>query len=223
MTKARAGFDAELEQLKLELIQMGGQVEDAISRSIAALEESDRDEAKQIIESDASIDQMEKAIESRCLRLLMRQQPVARDLRRISTALKIITDLERIGDHASDISELTIRLAGSAPEAMAKHIPQMSGIAIEMVRDCVQAFIDSDLDKARRIIARDDAVDELFGVVRGELVRTLAGEGGKETADRAIDVMMVAKYLERIGDHAVNIAEWVVFFDTGVHKETPIL
>lgn len=219
---ARSSFDAELEQLKLELIRMGGMAEDAISAAISALEQANQDSARKIIAEDAEIDAMEKSIESRCLRLLMRQQPVARDLRQISTSLKIITDLERIGDHAADISELTIQLAGNQPLEMARHIPEMAEIAMQMVRGCVRAFIDNDLEHANAIIRQDDQVDDLFGVVRGELVRTLQGRHDVETADRAIDLMMVAKYLERIGDHAVNICEWVVFYDTGMHKSTAI-
>ena len=220
---ARAGFDAELEQLNLDLIRMGGMAEDAIAKSIQALEHGKKDLAREIIEDDTEIDQIEKTIESRCLRLLMRQQPVARDLRKISTALKMITDLERIGDHASDIAELTIQLNGEKPDLIAKHIPEMANIAMQMVRSCVQCFIENDLSQANAIIKRDDEVDHLFNVVRDELIKTLSGQTVPEEANRAIDVMMIAKYLERIGDHAVNICEWVVFYDTGMHKETPIL
>ena len=220
---ARASVDAELEQLKLDLIRMGSMAEEAIAESIRALEGGKKDMAKKIIEDDTEIDQMEKTIESRCLRLLMRQQPVARDLRAISTALKMITDLERIGDHASDIAELTIQLDGERPEMMAKHIPEMADIAMQMVRSCVQCFIESDLAQADEIIKRDDEVDCLFGVVRNELIKALSGQTNSEEANRAIDVMMAAKYLERIADHAVNICEWVVFYDTGRHKETAIL
>lgn len=219
----RSAFDSELEQLHVDLIQMGGMIENAIDRSISALEHANRDLAAEIVSSDRTIDDMEKAIESRCLRLLMRQQPVARDLRAISTALKIITDMERIGDHASDIAELTIRLGDDKPLGMARHIPQMAAIAVEMVKSCIQCFIDSDLRKARATIQRDDEVDRLFGVVRGELVKTLTSARDGELADQAVDLMMIAKYLERIADHAVNICEWVVFYDTGLHKDTPIL
>ena len=220
---ARSTFDMELEQLNLDMIKMGATVEDAITRSIAALESFDKQAAKEIIEADHVVDDMEKAIEARCLRLLMRQQPVARDLRTISTALKMITDLERIGDHASDIAELAIRLGNGQPIGMARHITDMADIAVQMVRACVRAYIDNDLERARITILRDDEVDDLFCVVREELIKTLSGEVTHELADQAIDLMMVAKYLERIGDHAVNICEWVVFYDTGKHKETQIL
>lgn len=220
---ARSRFDAELEQLKLEMIQMASLAEDAIGRSIAAMEQGDRMSARQIIEEDRNIDDMEKSIESRCLRLLMRQQPVAKDLRAISAALKIITDLERIGDHASDIAELTLQLEGEQPVSMAQHIPPMAEIASQMVRSCVRSYIESNLQLAEETIARDDEVDALFNVVRDELVRVLSQKNDSEASNRAIDFMMVAKYLERIGDHAVNICEWVVFYDTGIHKETPIL
>ncbi|MBC8546142.1 phosphate signaling complex protein PhoU [Clostridiaceae bacterium NSJ-31] len=220
---ARSTFDMELEQLNLDLIKMGGMIEEAIAKSIRALEQSNTAIASEIIQSDHSVDDMEKQIEARCLRLLMRQQPVARDLRAISTALKMITDMERIGDHAADIAELTIRLDGNKPEAMAQHIPDMADIATQMVRACVQSFIENDLDLAKATIQRDDEVDDLFNVVRDELIKMLENGSDAETANQAIDLMMIAKYLERIGDHAVNICEWVVFYDTGLHKETQIL
>lgn len=220
---ARSAFDMELEQLNIDLIKMGATVEDAITRSVAALESYDKEVASEIIEADRTVDDMEKAIEARCLRLLMRQQPVARDLRTISTALKIITDLERIGDHAADIAELAIRLGSGQPVSMARHITDMADIAVQMVGACVKAYIDNDLKLATTTIDRDDEVDDLFCVVREELIKTLSGEVTHDHADQAIDLMMVAKYLERIGDHAVNICEWVVFYDTGKHKETQIL
>ncbi len=213
----------ELEQLNLDLIKMGGMIEEAIAKSIRALEQSNTAIASEIIQSDHSVDDMEKQIEARCLRLLMRQQPVARDLRAISTALKMITDMERIGDHAADIAELTIRLDGNKPESMAQHIPDMADIATQMVRACVQSFIENDLTLAKATIQRDDEVDDLFNVVRDELIKMLENGSDAETANQAIDLMMIAKYLERIGDHAVNICEWVVFYDTGLHKETQIL
>ena len=213
----------ELEQLNLDLIKMGGMIEEAIAKSIRALEQSNTAIASEIIQSDHSVDDMEKQIEARCLRLLMRQQPVARDLRAISTALKMITDMERIGDHAADIAELTIRLDGNKPESMAQHIPEMADIATQMVRVCVQSFIENDLTLAKATIQRDDEVDDLFNVVRDELIKMLENGSDAETANQAIDLMMIAKYLERIGDHAVNICEWVVFYDTGLHKETQIL
>lgn len=220
---ARSTFDLELEQLNLDLIKMGGMIEDAITKSIRALEASDKNIAREIIEADRGVDDIEKQIEARCLRLLMRQQPVARDLRAISTALKMITDMERIGDQAADIAELTIRLDSNKPFSMAKHIPEMADIATQMVRACVKSFIDNNLVLAQTTIQRDDEVDDLFNVVRDELIKTLSGEGEAERANQAIDLMMIAKYLERIGDHAVNICEWVVFYSTGLHKQTQIL
>ena len=220
---ARSTFDMELEQLNLELIQMGGMIEDAIAKAIAALEAPDKNIANEIIANDHIIDEIERQIEARCLRLLMRQQPVARDLRAISTALKMITDMERIGDHASDIAELTIRLDSKKPLSMAKHIPEMARIASLMVHNCVKSFIDSNLEQAQLTIDQDDEVDNLFNVVRDELIKTLSGEIDGEKANQAIDLMMIAKYLERIGDHAVNICEWVVFYSTGLHKQTQII
>ncbi|RPF43226.1 PhoU-like phosphate uptake regulator [Hydrogenoanaerobacterium saccharovorans] len=220
---ARSTFETELEQLNLDLIKMGGMIEEAIAKSIGALETSDTNIANEIISADRTVDDMEKQIEARCLRLLMRQQPVARDLRAISTALKMITDMERIGDHAADIAELTIRLDSNKPLSMAQHIPEMADIATQMVRACVKSFIDNNLEQAKETIARDDEVDDLFNVVRDELIKTLSGESDAEKANQAIDLMMIAKYLERIGDHAVNICEWVVFYDTGLHKQTQIM
>lgn len=218
---ARTEFDHELEILHLDMIRMGGLIEDAIDKSIDALEKRDRDLAARVIENDKQIDDLERVIETQCLRLLLKQQPVAKDLRAISTALKMITDMERIGDHASDIADLMLRF-GEEPYIRAlEHIPLMAGIASSMVKDSVTAFVKSDVALSHEIMARDDEVDSLFETVKRDIIEILVHL--PEQANQCIDFMMIAKYLERIGDHAVNIAEWVVFFVTGEHKDTKII
>ena len=218
---ARSEFDRELESMHLDLIRMGGLIEDAIDRSITALEKRDKQMAQEIVRGDDKIDEMEHSIESKCLRLLLRQQPVASDLRAVSTALKMVTDMERIGDHASDIADLTLQFREGPHTFPLEHFPLMASIASVMVKGSVDAFVHSDLEACKRIIARDDEVDSLFQTVRQYIVEKV--EQSPKMADEAVDYLMVAKYLERIGDHAVNIAEWVIFFITGEHKDTKIL
>lgn len=218
---ARSEFDRELESMHLDLIRMGGLIEDAIDRSITALEKRDKQMAQEIVQGDDKIDEMEHSIESKCLRLLLRQQPVASDLRAVSTALKMVTDMERIGDHASDIADLTLQFREGPHTFPLEHFPLMASIASAMVKGSVDAFVHSDLEACKRIIARDDEVDSLFQTVRQYIVEKV--EQSPRMADEAVDYLMVAKYLERIGDHAVNIAEWVIFFITGEHKDTKIL
>ena len=155
------------------------------------------------------------------MRLLLLQQPVAKDLRAISTAMKMITDMERVGDQAADIADIALRLGNNNIYKYCPHIPKMAQIAISMLNDSITSFINSDLALALRTIERDDEVDDLFDVVKDDLISTL--KSNPELADIAIDSMMIAKYLERIGDHAENICEWVEFFETGVHKKTQIL
>lgn len=218
---ARSEFDRELEDLHLELIRMGGLIEEAIDRSITALEKRDRELAETIIANDRKIDDLDHAIEARCLSLLLRQQPVASDLRAISTALKMVTDMERIGDHASDIADLTLRFDGSPFIKSLEHIPLMARIASSMVKDSINAFVKSDAEFSREIIGRDDEVDQLFETVKREIITILTKS--TESADQAVDFLMIAKYLERIGDHAVNICGWVIFSVTGRHKDTKII
>ena len=184
------------------------------------MEDGKIDEAKSVQEADEEIDQLEKDIERLCLKLLLQQQPVARDLRQISAALKMITDMERIGDQASDIAEIII----SEKKAEAADIPvivKMSEAAAKMVRDSVNAYVEKDLELSRAVIEYDDVVDEMFEENKKQQIDYISknsGEGGKE----AIDLIMVAKYLERIADHATNIAEWVEFSITGIHKESKV-
>lgn len=218
---ARTEFDRELEVLHLNIIRMGGLIEDAIDKSIYALEKRDKELANIIIQNDKQIDDLERLIETESLRLLLKQQPVARDLRAISTALKMITDMERIGDHASDIADLTLRFGDEPFVKSMEHIPLMANIASSMVKDAINAYVRTDIEAAQTIIKRDDEVDNLFETIKQDLVTVMKTTNDQE--DQVIDFLMVAKYLERIGDHAVNIAEWVIFYVTGQHKDTRIL
>ena len=216
----RNKFDMQLECLSEQLIHMGELCEVAINRATTALQHGSMEEAKEVIRADEEIDQLEKDIERLCLKLLLQQQPVARDLRQISAALKMITDMERIGDQASDIAEIII----SEKKAEAADIPvivKMSEAAAKMVRDSVNAYVEKDLELSRAVIDYDDIVDEMFEENKKQLIDYISkngGEGGRE----AIDLIMVAKYLERIADHATNIAEWVEFSITGIHKESKV-
>lgn len=218
---SRIQFETELMLLHNELIKMGAMIEEAITKSIKSFEENDKELAHEVMAGDKAVDDMERTIEQRCMRLLLRQQPVARDLRVISTAVKIITDMERIGDQAEDIADIASRAQNYSIVALTKHIPQMARISMEMVNASIQSFIDRDLELAKKTRDRDDEVDNLFIMIKNELVALLKEKS--DLADRAIDAIMVVKYLERIGDHAVNICEWVEFMETGVHKHTQIL
>lgn len=211
----RNKFDEQLELLKTQLIRMGALCEEAIANATRALLEGDLDLAKKAMEADAEIDQKEREIEGLCLKLLLQQQPVARDLRQISSALKMITDMERIGDQAADISEITMMAnIKAAPET--KRITEMAEATIKMVTESIDAFVRQDLVLARAVIAYDDVVDELFNAVKRDLIRLINADAGN--GEFAIDLIMIAKYFERIGDHATNIAEWVEFAITGRHR-----
>lgn len=216
----RNQFDRELARLSSELMEMGALIEDAITNAVGALAPDGTASAKRAMELEEQIDETERDIERRCLRLLLQQQPVARDLRAISTALKMITDMERIGDQARDISEIALTLPrGGALEL--EHIPRMAEATIHMVKGAIDAFIARDEARANEVIAYDDVVDRLFSRVRDEIAALLRRE--RESSETAIDFLMIAKYFERIGDHAVNIAEWVVFSITGTHKSAKIV
>lgn len=212
----RNRFDEQLERLNCELIEMGALIERAIACAARALIERDRKSAEQTIALDNDVDQKEKDIEGLCLKLLLHQQPVARDLRLISAALKMITDMERIGDQASDIAELAMLMAKAPEFRRFEHIQQMARETIRMVTDSVDAFVRHDIDLARAVCGYDDVVDGLFEKVRNDLVVLIRED--VESGERAVDLLMVAKYFERIGDHAVNIAEWVIFSITGTHE-----
>ena len=212
----RNRFDKQLVELNNELIQMGSLIEKAIELAFSALIRQDVKRAKDAISFDEEINHQEKVIESLCLKLLLEQQPVAGDLRLISAALKMITDMERIGDHAADISEITI-LLGEAPYL--NHIQEIKEMAKEttmMVVNSIEAFVTKDVVRAEQVIKQDDKVDLLFDRVKKGIIELIAKDAAN--GEQATDLLMVAKYFERIGDHATNIAEWVLFSITGVHK-----
>ena len=211
----RNRFDRELTTLNTEFIEMGALIENAIDRAVGALFKQDEALAERAIEFDSEVDRKERDIEARCLNLLLQQQPVARDLRTVSSALKMITDMERIGDQAADIAEITHRLKLTDAPLYDTHIKDMSKSTIRMVKEAVDAFVARDLNLAQKVIAEDDEIDGMFVHVRDELINMLKREEGSPEA--VIDVLMIAKYFERIGDHATNIAEWVVFSITGKH------
>ncbi|HIX64829.1 MAG TPA: phosphate signaling complex protein PhoU [Candidatus Anaerotruncus excrementipullorum] len=217
----RARFDKELELLNNELMEMGGLIERAIRDAVNALLQRDAALAQQVITCGPEVDEKEKQIERRCLRLLLQQQPVAADLRLVSTALKMITDMERIGDQAEDIGEIVIRLSNEPVNLSMDHISQMAWATIKMVTGAIDAFVARNLDRARAVIACDDIVDDLFVQVRNDLVAMI--RDNTANGEQAIDLIMVAKYFERIGDHATNIAEWVVFAITGEHNNQQVL
>ena len=208
----RSRFDEQLAQLERELIEMGALCEESIA--LAAKSLGDGRLARQVAPLDTEIDRKERDIESLCLKLLLQQQPVARDLRQISAALKMITDLERIGDQAEDIAEIVISLSGACGHNA--HIDQMAQATIKMVTDSLDAFVRRDLTLAWSVIEYDDVVDRLFDECKQDLIAEIAQN--PTDGERVLDVLMIAKYLERIGDHATNIAEWVEFSITGTHK-----
>jgi len=212
----RKQFDEQLDLLNKELLEMGALIEHAIESASQALIDQDIELANKAIAFDKQVDQKERDIEALCLKLLLHQQPVASDLRQISAALKMITDMERIGDQAADISEIVIYLAGTPYIKKLEHLPQMAQTAIRMVTGSIDAYIKKDLALARQIIQMDDIIDDLFIVVKNELIERI--HQNPDNGEQAVDLLMVAKYFERIGDHAENIAEWVEYSITGVHK-----
>ena len=213
----RNRFDRQLVQLNNELIEMGGMIEKAISDTVKALVNQDIELASNVIEYDEEIDHQEREIEQLCLKLLLQQQPVAKDLRLISAALKMITDMERIGDHSTDISEITIELSKESYIKKLDHIQQMAKETMVMLVQSVEAFVNKDMDKARAVIAHDDVVDDLFNKVKAELIAMIHED--VNAGEQASDLLMAAKYFERIGDHATNISEWVIFSITGQHPD----
>ncbi len=212
----RNRFDTQLEELNTELIRMGSLIEASITNAVKALIDQDKSQAKKAIQEDLEVDQKEQEIENLCLKLLLQQQPVARDLRLISAALKMITDMERIGDQAADISEIAIYLSEAPYVTKLGKIPQMADETGKMVTVSIDAFVKKDLNMAQAVVDADDIVDDLFLQVKSDLINLI--HENAENGSQALDLLMVAKYLERIGDHAVNIAEWVIFSITGVHK-----
>lgn len=205
-----------MQLLNNDLMLMGSSAEQAIQNAILALQNQDDEAAKNAIELERELDSQERTVESLCLKLILEQQPVAGDLRLISSALKMITDMERIGDQAADIAELAMRLRGQAFIKPLTHLPQMAQQTIEMVTGSVDAFIQKDLKKAEDVWKMDDNVDSFFDIIKSELIRLI--QRNAENGEQAVDLLMIAKYFERIGDHAQNISEWVIFSLTGVHK-----
>ena len=204
-------YEEQLTRLYTQLIAMGSLCEEAISKATKALTEGDVELAREVMENDNRIDQQERDIESLCLKILLHQQPVAGDMRRVSASLKMITDMERIGDQASDIADIVIHLDEKLPEDF-MHICKMGVAAMKMVTDSVNAYVDQDLELARKVIAADDEVDKLFYKIRGEILDSIRKD---LSGEEILDFFMVTKYYERIADHATNIAEWVVYSITG--------
>ena len=214
----RNRFDTQLELLNEQLIHMGELCETAIENATKALEDGDLKLARKVIVADDEIDHQEKDIENLCMRLLLQQQPVARDLRQISAALKMITDMERIGDQTADIADIVMTVQFEENQSL-QDIRLMAKATAKMVRSSVSAYVQKDLELARKVLKADDEVDAMFLKIKKELIELIA-KHEYAYADQAIDLIMITKYLERIGDHATNIAEWVEFSITGTHAGT---
>ena len=217
----RKKFDEELDKLKIDLTKMGHLVEVAIENMIDAFKNHDKALAKEIIANDRLINDMERAIESRTFGLMLTQQPIATDLRDVTTALKIVTDLERIGDQAADIAEIILNFEGEHAYKTVEHIPTMAKKAKIMVRESIDAFIKKDLTSAKMIIQMDDEIDALFSEVKHEVVEII--QENSEKIDYCLDFLMIAKHLEKIGDHAVNICEWLEFNQTGSMNDQKLI
>ncbi len=211
----RVTFDSELHQLNQSLITMGGMVEDSIEKAIIALKKQDVALAQKIIEGDDAIDDQEHLIEKKCINIIARHQPLAIDLRTVSAALKVITDLERIADHSTDISELVIGMAGEPYIKPLIDIPKLSDVAREMVQEALNAYIMRDQILARTVIERDDEADFLFSRITQDLIALM--QQSPATVPQGVSLLQVAKYLERVADHAVNVAEWAIYVTTGIH------
>ena len=222
-TSVRKMYDAELLQLDTMLARMGHAAGGAIESAMTALRSGDTELARSVIARDNEIDSAEHEIEHRCLTLFLRQQPVAGDLRKVSTALKMVTDIERIADQASDIAEIALHLhaEGAAAVGVMDDLYKMGDVALNMVKTAIGAYVQVDLSTAAQVIARDDDCDTMFSKISREIAQYIAAH--PDDAETALDLFMIAKYLERLGDHAVNVAEWVEFLKTGVHKSRKIV
>ena len=205
----RNKFNEQLLELNKEMIEMGNKIIDSIKMAIAALESSDTEKAKMIMEGDAEIDRLQKKIENICFNLLIQQQPVATDLRNVTAAMKMVTDMERIGDHAADISEITILMGQESRVDQFEHIAKMANETMIMLNHSIEAYVGKDAEKARRVIEHDNIVDALFDAAKKDVIQLILDDSGE--GEEATDLLMIAKYFERIGDHATNIAEWVIF------------
>lgn len=212
----RNSFDQELAALQLDMIEMGSLVEEAIEKTIQALLNHDQELAQKIHDDDDIIDDLEKKIERQCLNLIARQQPLAKDLRTIGAALKIITDMERIGDHAADIAEITMEMAREKYIKPLVDIPKMADCVKSMVKEIIDSYLRQDVDLAKSVCQRDDKVDQLYDRIKLELIVIM--KNNPQTVEQAIKLILIAKYLERMADHATNIGEWVAYCVTGVHE-----
>ena len=205
----RNKFDEQLLELNQEMIKMGNMIEESIAKAVEALYKRDNDLAKRIMESDTKVDRAQKKIEDICFNLLIQQQPVARDLRNITAAMKMVTDMERIGDHAADISEMSLYIGEGTDLPRFEHINQMASETVMMLNWSIEAYVSKDLQKANEVIIHDDVVDRLFDEVKQDIIKLIQEK--PQEGEEATDLLMVAKYFERIGDHATNIAEWVIY------------
>ncbi len=205
----RLKFNEQLKALGEEMTHMGSMIETAIQDAVQALLNQDVETAKRIMKEDELVDQEQKKIENICFQLLIQQQPVARDLRTITAAMKMVTDMERIGDHAADISELTVAIAGTPYRLRGENIKKMAAETMVMLVDAVDSYVNKDMEKAKAVIAHDDIVDDYFIKVKADLIGVIREH--PEYGEFAADLLLVNKYLERIGDHATNLAEWVIF------------
>ena len=205
----RSKFDEQLQELNKEMIGMGDKIVKSIVNAIEELMNSDVELAKQIMEGDSAVDHMQKKIEGICFNLLIQQQPVARDLRTVTAAMKMVTDMERIGDHAADISEITILMGDNSHIDKFNHINKMAAETVLMLNDSIEAYVERNTEKAKQVIAHDDVVDGLFNEAKKDVIQLILDNPGE--GEEATDLLMIAKYFERIGDHATNIAEWVIY------------
>ena len=210
----RKQYDEQLGTLHAALIEMGEMIRSAIADAVDALLTRNDQKAREVIAFDETIDRQERLVENLCMRLLLCQQPVAGDLRTVSSALKVITDMERIGDHAADISEITLMLE-QLPRLTNQHLREMAAKTCEMLLESIRAFVDGDTARADRVSGMDDEADALFLTVKGELIDAIRRD--PQLGEQAADLLMAAKYFERIGDHATNIAEWAIYASTGEH------
>ena len=210
----RKQYDEQLGTLHAALIEMGEMIRSAIADAVDALLTRNDQKAREVIAFDETIDRQERLVENLCMRLLLCQQPVAGDLRTVSSALKVITDMDRIGDHAADISEITLMLE-QLPRLTNQHLREMAAKTCEMLLESIRAFVDGDTARAHRVIGMDDEADALFLTVKGELIDAIRHD--PQLGEQAADLLMAAKYFERIGDHATNIAEWAIYASTGEH------
>lgn len=214
----RSKFDEQLAELNNQMTKMGIMIEDSIAKAVTAMSKKDEELAKNVMEGDAEIDHAQKKIESICFNLLIQQQPVAKDLRTITAAMKMVTDMERIGDHAADISEMTIFMGNGEREADFSHINKMASETVLMLHWSIEAYVEKDMEKAKAVIAHDDIVDRLFDEAKKDIIALILKN--PKDGEEATDLLMVAKYFERIGDHATNIAEWVIYsLQTSACKE----